>query len=282
MYGETIRKIRLKKGFSQKEVYGDIISKSYAIEFEKGKHQIASNILIQILDKLSMDIDEFLFIANDYQLNEKNNYNHIYQSLANKQDISGLNLLLEDLKKKTGKLNNIRIAEVRSRIRILTHFKKFGTYHAGVVLECDRQVIASYLVDVESWTLHEILLFANTLDFLEDELIFIFFKRVSNLLEYYVLLENGREIYCTLLINLLEYTFKKEQYQYTEVLLAQLDLLSTDYREFFHRTVYKFFEGLLLMKRGEEEKGRKIAERMLETMRYLDQEPLAKMFSHLM
>lgn len=35
MYGETIRQIRLKKGFTQKEVYGTIISKSYAIEFEK-------------------------------------------------------------------------------------------------------------------------------------------------------------------------------------------------------------------------------------------------------
>lgn len=57
MYGETIRQIRLKKGFTQKEVYGTIISKSYAIEFEKGKHQIAANLLLQILENLSMDID---------------------------------------------------------------------------------------------------------------------------------------------------------------------------------------------------------------------------------
>lgn len=284
MYGEVIRKIRLKKGFSQKEVYGNVISKSYAIEFEKGKHQIAANILIQLLDNLSMDIDEFLFIANGYHLNEQNNYNYRYNRLANKQDIAGLQLLLEDLKKKSGKLNNIRIAEVRARIRILQNFKQNGFYTTDVVLEEDKRVISSYLTDVESWTLQEIQLFANTLEFLDNESIFIFFKKVSKLLEYYVQLEKGREIYCVLLINLVEYTFKKQQYDYTEVLLTQLDLLSIDYREFFHRTVYKFFVALLAMKKAdkEKEKAKEKATYMLQVMKDLDHAPLAEMYSLLL
>ena len=282
MYGEAIRKIRLKKGFSQKEVYGNVISKSYAIEFEKGKHQIAANSLIQILDNLSMDIDEFLFIANGYLLNEQNNYNYRYNHLANKQDIVGLQLLLEDLQKKSGTLSNIRIAEVRSRIRILQNFKQNGFYTTDVVLEEDKQVILSYLTDVESWTLQEIQLFANTLEFLDNESIFVFFKKVSKLLEYYVQLEKGREIYCVLLINLIEYTFKKKQYNYTEVLLTQLDLLSVDYREFFHRTVYKFFEALLAMKKSDFEKERAKATYMLQIMRDLDHTPLAEMYSLLL
>lgn len=282
MYGEVIRKIRLKKGFSQKEVYGNVISKSYAIEFEKGKHQIAANILIQLLDNLSMDIDEFLFIANGYHLNEQNNYNYRYNRLANKQDIAGLQLLLEDLKKKSGKLNNIRIAEVRARIRILQNFKQNGFYTTDVVLEEDKRVISSYLTDVESWTLQEIQLFANTLEFLDNESIFIFFKKVSKLLEYYVQLEKGREIYCVLLINLVEYTFKKQQYDYTEVLLTQLDLLSIDYREFFHRTVYNFFVALLAMKKADKEKEKAKATYMLQVMKDLDHAPLAEMYSLLL
>lgn len=282
MYGETIRKIRLKKGFSQKEVYGNVISKSYAIEFEKGKHQISANILIQILDNISMDIDEFLFIANDYHLNDQNNYNYIYSQLANNQDTLGLKVLLEDLKRKSGKLNNIRISEVRSRLRILEYLKKHEVYNTEVVLEEDRQVILSYLIDVESWTLQEILLFANTVDFLNNEFIFVFFKRVSKLLEYYVQLEKGREIYCTLIINLMEYTYRKQQYDFTEVLLTQLDFLSKDYKDLFHRTVLKYFEGLLVMQREDKAKGRKTAKRMLKIMCELDQEPLAKMFALLL
>ncbi|EDN9990431.1 transcriptional regulator, partial [Listeria monocytogenes] len=44
-YGELIRQIRQSKKISQKEVYTGIISKSYAIEFEKGTHAISSLLL---------------------------------------------------------------------------------------------------------------------------------------------------------------------------------------------------------------------------------------------
>lgn len=58
-YGEVIRRIRTNKGLSQKAVYSSIISKSYAIEFEKGKHDISLRLFEQILDGLMIDIDEF-------------------------------------------------------------------------------------------------------------------------------------------------------------------------------------------------------------------------------
>ena len=35
-YGSTVRQIRLSKGFSHKEIYTGILSKSFAIDFEKG------------------------------------------------------------------------------------------------------------------------------------------------------------------------------------------------------------------------------------------------------
>ncbi|MEC5316870.1 helix-turn-helix domain-containing protein [Enterococcus casseliflavus] len=282
MFGETIREIRLKKGFSQKEVYRNIISKSYAIEFEKGKHNISSDVLIKILENLSMDISEFLFIANGYKLNEQNHYTYNYANLSNKQDIKGLALLLKELERKSGQINAIRVAEVRSRIRILQHLEVYGVYNTAAVLEEDKQLILSYLMGIESWTLQEIHLFANTLDFLDHEFIFIFFKRVSKLLEYYIQFEKGREVYCGLLINIIEYTFVKKQYEFAEVLLTQLGLLSTSFQDFFSRTLYKFFEGLLIMRTVNEEQGRTMATRMLDIMIELDQAPLSKMFSLLL
>lgn len=61
-YGEKIREIRISKGLSKKEVYWGILSKSNAIEFEKGKHNISAVLLIAILEQLFMDIDEFMYI----------------------------------------------------------------------------------------------------------------------------------------------------------------------------------------------------------------------------
>lgn len=39
-YGLTICQIRLSKGFSHKEIYTGILSKSFAIDFEKGLYDI--------------------------------------------------------------------------------------------------------------------------------------------------------------------------------------------------------------------------------------------------
>ncbi|OUZ29876.1 hypothetical protein A5885_003053 [Enterococcus sp. 8E11_MSG4843] len=146
MYGETLRKIRLKKGLTQKEVYENIISKSYAVEFEKGKHQISTYILLEILQNLSIEIDEFLFIANNYNMNEKTYYDCTYSKLANKHDIEGLEDLLKTLKSREGRLNDIRIAEVRSRLRILRNFRDNGVYDTNVILQEDRQTILTYLI----------------------------------------------------------------------------------------------------------------------------------------
>lgn len=61
-YGITIRKIRLSKGFSHKEIYTGILSKSFAIDFEKGIYDIKFNLMLRILDRLMISVDELLLI----------------------------------------------------------------------------------------------------------------------------------------------------------------------------------------------------------------------------
>ena len=82
-HGEVVRKIRLSKGLTQKEVYLGIVSKSYAIEFEKGNHSISATLLLDILERLSLDMDEFLYISQDYRLNEQADYIFRYSNYSN-------------------------------------------------------------------------------------------------------------------------------------------------------------------------------------------------------
>ena len=55
-YGTTIRQIRLRKGFSHKEIYSGILSKSFAIEFEKGRYDIKFDRMLSILDRLMISV----------------------------------------------------------------------------------------------------------------------------------------------------------------------------------------------------------------------------------
>jgi hypothetical protein len=61
-----------------------------------------------------------------------------------------------------------------------------------------------------------------------------------------------------------------------------LKLLATDYKEFFHQTVCKFFQGVLLIRTGDQKAGETITQKMLAIMRELDQEALADDFALLL
>lgn len=65
--GLTIHKIRLEKGLTQKEVYTDIVSRSFASRFEKGSNDIGASKLFLILDNLAISADELRFIQQNYQ-----------------------------------------------------------------------------------------------------------------------------------------------------------------------------------------------------------------------
>lgn len=73
-YGELIRQIRQSKKISQKEVYTGVISKSYAIEFEKGTHAISSLLLEKIVAKLMVSMEEFFLMYHQEELPEKEDF----------------------------------------------------------------------------------------------------------------------------------------------------------------------------------------------------------------
>ena len=129
-----------------------------------------------------------------------------------------------------------------------------GVYRKRAVLEWDRQTIISYLVDVESWTLQEINSLATPSIFWTTTIISSSSKSIQ---DARILHRYGKrsEIYCALLINLIEYTLKHQQYDAAEVLVVQLKLLATDYK------VCKFFQGVLLLRTGDKKQAKRLPQR---------------------
>lgn len=59
MYGYTMKKIRKMKGFTQKEVYAGIVSKTFYSDFEAGKYSISVDKFEELLQNLSVSLAEF-------------------------------------------------------------------------------------------------------------------------------------------------------------------------------------------------------------------------------
>lgn len=249
-FGPKIREIRISKGYSQKAIYQDIISKSYAIEFEKGKHSIATTLLIEILDRLSMDIDEFLFIDKGYLLNDYSAYIYKLSKYSNTHDLKSLYELLKKYADKTRVIDQLRFAEIRCRIQAIENFNRTGRFDDSATIEEDRERIQNYLVEIETWTLREIQFFGNTIEFLDFEQHFPLFRNLSKSFPLYVEYDKGREIFCAMLVNVITQAIRHGYFDYAEVLIYQLQLLSSDYKEFFHRLLTKYFDNILSIKRN--------------------------------
>ncbi|MEG3017493.1 helix-turn-helix domain-containing protein, partial [Carnobacterium sp.] len=215
-YGETIRKIRLDKGISQKALYTGILSKSYAIEFEKGKHEISLKRIEQILDQLIVPLDEFLFIYRGYSLSEKEWFSARYAEYGNSNNLTGLYSLLKEYEHRKDSFSEIRSAEIRSRIRQLNEFNQERHYKKSAILVEDQLIIQQYLSNLESWTLHEIQLFANTLDFIDYQQKATYFKALTPSFEKYRNYDRGKQILCGFLTNVIY-----ELIQDNELLLAE-------------------------------------------------------------
>ncbi|RGW66383.1 helix-turn-helix domain-containing protein [Enterococcus durans] len=249
-FGPKIREIRISKGYSQKAIYQDIISKSYAIEFEKGKHSIATTLLIEILDRLSMDIDEFLFIDKGYLLNDYSAYIYKLSKYSNTHDLKSLYELLKKYADKTRVIDQLRFAEIRCRIQAIENFNRTGRFDGSATIEEDSETIQNYLVEIETWTLREIQFFGNTIEFLDFEQHFPLFRNLSKSFPLYVEYDKGREIFCAMLVNVITQAIRHGYFDYAEVLIYQLHLLSSDYKEFFHRLLTKYFDNILSLKRN--------------------------------
>ncbi|NLR10661.1 MULTISPECIES: helix-turn-helix domain-containing protein [Lactobacillaceae] len=65
--GITLKQIRQSKGFTQREVYGNILSRSFASRLERGQHDVTAERLFQILDRLGVSANEFRFMQNNDQ-----------------------------------------------------------------------------------------------------------------------------------------------------------------------------------------------------------------------
>ena len=78
-YGKTFQYIRKNKNLSQEVVAHHIMSRSNLSRFEQGSYAVSYFIFIQLLQRLDMLYEEFLYIHNHYQ---RSKIEQLYTSLV--------------------------------------------------------------------------------------------------------------------------------------------------------------------------------------------------------
>ncbi|GGA72437.1 helix-turn-helix domain-containing protein [Ornithinibacillus halotolerans] len=168
-YGKTLREIRKQKGVTLKELADGICSVSFLSKFETDASDITLGLFTRILDKLMLTMDEFLFIHNDFQPSQLEQFFKKVKGAYFSRNAT----LLKELKEEE-----------------LRKWKQYGveTYHCNALMiqvserivskkiidedvqAHDIKVLTDYLFQVEVWGYYELMLYNGTILLLQPEM----------------------------------------------------------------------------------------------------------------
>ncbi|MDV4704316.1 helix-turn-helix transcriptional regulator [Enterococcus faecium] len=103
---KLLRKLRVERGLSQKELSKGIITRETFVKYENGKTNIPFFVLIELLEKMNLSLDEFIFYLDKDILREKNwSLKKLIKKIREDKSIS--QHMLQALRKKARNTNNI-------------------------------------------------------------------------------------------------------------------------------------------------------------------------------
>jgi transcriptional regulator with XRE-family HTH domain len=65
--GKAIKYIRIRKGFTQKEVAGNVVTVSFLSKLENEKTNISFDLLIELIDRMGVGIEEFIDLSKNFE-----------------------------------------------------------------------------------------------------------------------------------------------------------------------------------------------------------------------
>ncbi|MFQ6862505.1 MAG: transcriptional regulator [Beduini sp.] len=261
-YGCTVRKIRLSKGFSQKEIYTGILSKSYAIDFEKGRYDIKFSLMLQILQRLMISVDELLLVHRDFQkvTGHKALGDIDAQKFQSNQKYAKSRVmhLQKSWQEKKTLMSKIEYAQI-----IAINELYFNTeYEHSKDIQWAKQVIQRYLFDIETWTFEEFRLFSNMSFLFENSKIRTdLFLRAWKSLEKYKHHSDFSVYLAHLLANNLFHLIYTSQFTYAKKALDRLSELSREEEMLTWSVITLFLNGFYLYATGKIQQGIKEIEK---------------------
>ncbi|MGX7351828.1 hypothetical protein RU97_GL001245 [Enterococcus canis] len=154
-YGPLVKKIRISKKYTQKEVYSGITSRSFYSKFEAGKYSIEAYKFKRILENLNISEAEFFFIYNKENKDNKGvtmrdviNYYHAFDL----HSVDELLAIYED-----NKNSETRSDQLISLTAYVLAWSLRPTIDRGPL-----NTIKEYFIRIESFSLLELELFITT------------------------------------------------------------------------------------------------------------------------
>lgn len=213
-HGTLIKKIRLEKGLSQKDIYEGIMTRQTYYLIESNSSMPSFDKFLLILEKLFITVDEFLnLLDSEHFPTEKTLYHELTKIIFNKNQ-NELSTLIKKTNQLYKKTNNTKYFHLKliAQAMFYIHFEK-KHFTKMDRLEKLMAPIKDYLTGIDSWYLYELKLLNNTLYcFTLDEAIALV-TLISKKIEALSQTEEYQDIKLRIYLNLSFLCLKHKSYQ---------------------------------------------------------------------
>lgn len=203
-YGETLRNIRKQKGITLKQLAHNVCAVSFLSKFERADSDITITLMEKLLENLMMSFDEFIYIHQNYESAQLEQFFHQVEDAYLKQDLEQLIKLKND---EMNKWAHYQVETYRYNSLLLqVHISHINPlYKMEDVQQCEIDELANYLFRVERWSYYEFALYNGTLLLLEGPLVVALSKLAYEKWERYKAYPIGQNIIIRTLTNTLIY-----------------------------------------------------------------------------
>ena len=227
---ELLRKIRVNKGISQKSLSEGIITRATLSNYETGKNNIPFDILIELLSKLNIDTDEFIFYLNKDKFKEKNDSIKYFLEKTKEDSISKYSLD----KLRSLAIQNNNVVDIRNYL-IIKAYNWFNLpvneQHLTFQDKKFLSILTKYLETVDEWGRFEMITFSSLLFFFKTSYIQTQISLIEKKLHRY----SDFEIFQTIILGLYNNAFLL-MLERKELVLSKHYL--NKYKETYNTTLY--------------------------------------------
>ena len=232
-YGKILKRIRLEKGLTQKELSAGILSRSHLSELENGNYYCSFDKFLQLLRKLNVSLHEFDLYLKESIYQEDFQRKIKIEAAVNAHDIAEMKRLLAEFQIVDEK--NVRMRHEKLLLEALIE------YHQNhQIMNLTRyQEILDYLSKVSEWGMYELNLLANFLFIFDIDTLPLITQQIYKKANKKNASDEYTYLYLRLLINLSDFYLKNLDYQTCQEIAQQAIAIAYQKNNLFELTLAK-------------------------------------------
>lgn len=263
--GETVRYIRKSKKVTLSELAQGEVSVAFLSRFERGECDISFTHLLNLLNKLNVTIDEFLYVKNDYEVSDFQQFFENVKKYVMEDNLHMLQVLHD-------RMNSLYIMKKK------IHYLHFSVIAALYVQRISKKqpdlkmvkLLSEYLSNVDVWGYYELVVYNNSLfSFPVDQMISLSRMAYEKSMDYNPL-GKGEDKKQLILINTATVLLENDRLTEANTFLILLNELLDQERDFYMKIKLMYLKGIYTIKLGKRQRGEEMALKAIQILTELE------------